>query len=187
MFNRLLRWRIAAFERRYDYDMDYARKMLGTNRSAFIMFSRASRIARIGDGLPPAALFAAKLATSIAEDCGPCTQLIVAMAEEARVPVATIRAVVTGDVDSMDADTKLSWNFTQAVLAHDVKADAYRDEVIQRWGERAVISLALLIAGTRMFPTIKYAMGYGKSCQRVRVGNMHLPGRSTAVPQTTAT
>jgi hypothetical protein len=73
MFTKLLHARIAAFERRYDYDMSYAREMLDANRSAFLKFSRASQIAREGAALPASAIFAAKLATSMAEDCGPCT------------------------------------------------------------------------------------------------------------------
>jgi hypothetical protein len=80
----------------------------------------------------------------------------------------------------MDPDAGLSWKFTQAALAHDSSVDALRDEIVKRWGARAVVSLALLIAGARMFPTIKYAMGYGKTCQRVRVGDAQLQPYQTA-------
>jgi hypothetical protein len=41
-----------------------------------------------------------------------------------------------------------------------------------------MVALAFGIATARMFPTIKYAMGYGHACQRIRVDGADLiPGR----------
>jgi hypothetical protein len=36
-------------------------------------------------------------------------------------------------------------------------------------GPRAVVSLAFAIVTARMYPTVKYAMGFGKACTRIVV------------------
>lgn len=179
MLKRLLRSRIAAFERRYDYDMTYARELLDFDRGAFMNFSRVARLARTQISLPSDALFAAKLVTTLHEDCGPCTQLVVRMAEEARVPATLVRAILMGEQSGMTADVRLAWEFTRAVLAHATETDALREQIVSRWGARAPISLALAIAGSRIFPTVKYAMGHGHTCQRVHVAGVDLQPLST--------
>jgi len=69
----------------------------------------------------------------------------------------------------MPPDVALAWRFTRATLDHDLSADQYRDEIVQRWGQRAVVSLAFAIVTARLYPTVKYAMGHGKACTRIVV------------------
>jgi hypothetical protein len=175
MLKRILHNRIAQFERRYDYDMQYAHEILDVDRSEFQRFARAARLVNAHAGVPPAALFAARIAATMSEDCGPCTQLVVRMAEEAKIPDSILRAIVAGEEGSMNDDARLGWRFTHATLAHDASADALREEIVRLWGRQAIVSLALTIAGARIFPTIKYALGHGKTCQRVRVGAAEVP------------
>jgi len=186
MFSRLLRAGIDAIERRYDYDMSYAREMLHVSRPAFTQFMRATRISRFNERVPPAAWFAAKLATTMAEDCGPCTQLIVQMALEASVAAADIRAVIAGDESAMSDDARLGWQFARSVSARDVLLDELRAKVTARWGKQAVVSLALVIAGARLYPTVKYALGHGQSCRRVRVGDIEIAPHPASLTKTAA-
>ena len=43
-------------------------------------------------------------------------------------------------------------------------------DIVERWGPRAVVTLAFAITTARMYPTVKYAMGHGQVCSRVSVG-----------------
>jgi hypothetical protein len=104
------------------------------------------------------------------EDCGPCTQLGIAMAERRGMRPEVLRAILTEDVAAMPADAALAWRFTKAVLAHDPSADDYRAVILERWGPRALVSLAFAITAARIYPTVKYAMGHGKACTRLVVG-----------------
>jgi hypothetical protein len=81
-----------------------------------------------------------------------------------------LRAILTEDVAAMPADAALAWRFTKAVLAHDPSADDYRAVILERWGPRALVSLAFAITAARIYPTVKYAMGHGKACTRLVVG-----------------
>jgi len=83
---------------------------------------------------------------------------------------ATLHAILAGDETTMSADTALGYRFARAVLSRDIAlGDRLREEIVSRWVQRAVISLAFAVASARVFPTLKYALGHGKACVRVRV------------------
>jgi len=181
MIKWLLRPRIDAFEKEYDYDASHLRFILDTSVSAALKFGRVMGLTTYRKDLPPEAGFAAGLATTMAEDCGPCSQLVVTMAEREGVAPAVIKAVVAGEERAMTPDAALAYRFAQATLRHDPAADELRDQIAARWGRRALISLAFTITAGRMFPTLKYALGYGKSCSLIKVG-----GTQTAVSRKAA-
>lgn len=172
----MLKWifhrRVAAFERQFDYDMAYMHQMVDTSLRATMRFARFTGMAGHREAVPASAWFAAKLAATLAEDCGPCTQLAVTMAEREGMASRLIRAVIEADTAAMDADTRLGWEFARAVLAHDPAADELREAVVARWGPRALLSLAFVVAASRVFPSLKYALGHGRACTRVRVGGV---------------
>jgi hypothetical protein len=175
MLRWLMRRRIAAFERAFDYPMDYAREILEVSPRAFLAYGRIAALAHYRRDLPLAAAYAATLVAAKAEDCGPCTQLAVTMAERDGVAPAQLRAVLAGDEKAMSAEVALGFRFAEAVLAHDLRADALREEIVGRWGRHALVSLAFAIAAVRVFPTVKYALGHGKACTRVVVGGSAMP------------
>jgi hypothetical protein len=165
-----IRRRLAAFGRRYGYDVGYALELLDTSRKGFLHYARVSGMANHRDGVPPEPWYAAKLAAVRAEDCGPCTQLVVDMAREAGVADAVLRAVLREDFDALGPDAALAVRYARAAIAHAPDLPAWKDQVQRRWGERGLASLALTITATRMFPMLKYALGHGQACQRVQVG-----------------
>jgi hypothetical protein len=165
----LMRRGIAAFERQWNYDASYVRDLIEADPRAAWMFQRAARLGNYRKDAPMAAIYAAGITAVRHEDCGPCTQLGVSMAERAGVDPKVLRAVLTETPAMMPPDVALAWRFTRATLDHDPSADQYRDEIIKRWGPRAVVSLAFAIVAARLYPTIKYAMGHGKACTRIVV------------------
>ena len=170
MLRWLLRRRIDAFEKAYEYDASYMRYIMDVSLAAALKFGRIMGVANYRYDIPLDASFAAALTTVLAEDCGPCSQLVVTMGEREGVAAATIKAVLAGDQRAMTPEAVLGYRFTQATLHHSPDADALRDEIVARWGRRALVSLVFGIAAARVFPTLKYALGYGKSCSVIRVG-----------------
>jgi alkylhydroperoxidase family enzyme len=175
MLKWLMRRWIAAFERAYDYDMDYVRDMLEVSPRAVRVFGRIGALGQYRRDVPIEAYFAAKLVAARWEDCGPCTQLCVTMAERAGVAPALLRAVLARDEPAMTDATRLGFRFAEAVLAHEPQADALREEIVARWGRHAVISLSFGIAAARVFPTVKYGLGHGKACTRITVAGAVVP------------
>jgi hypothetical protein len=175
----MLRWflrrQIDAFEKDFGYDASYLREMADVSPRALIRFSRVMALSAHNEDAPREAWYAAKLAATMHEDCGPCTQLVVDMADRAGVRSTVLRAILSRKPESMPADAALAFRFAEATLAHDLAADALRDEIVKRWGKRALVTLALAITSSRMYPTLKYALGHGRACARVRVGGTDLP------------
>ena len=171
MLDWLIRRRIAAFEKTYGYDMSYARELLASHRKGFWRFARVQPMADCRDGVPIEAWYAAKLAAVRAEDCGPCTQLSVDIAREGGIDDAVLGAVLRNDLAALSSDTALAVRYAQAAVAHAPELMDLRDEVQRRWGPRALASLALSVTAVRMFPMLKYALGHGHACVRVRVGH----------------
>ena len=169
MLKWLMRRGIAAFERQWNYDASYVHDMIEADPRAAWMFQRATSLGKYRKDVPADALAAAAITAVRHEDCGPCTQLGVSMAERAGVDPKVLRAVLTETPAMMPPDVALAWRFTRATLDHDPSADQHRNEIIRRWGPRAVVSLAFAIVTARMYPTVKYAMGHGKACTRIVV------------------
>ena len=157
------------FERDWKYDASYMREMIDASPRAAWLFSRATALGRFRRDVPLEVWCAAGITAVRHEDCGPCTQLGIAMAERVGVSPAVLRAVVTDDADAMPPDVALAWKFTRATLAHDPAADEFREAIVKRWGKRALISLAFAITAARLYPTVKYALGHGRACMRVMV------------------
>ncbi len=170
----MLRWfmrrNVTAFERQWNYDGSYLRDIIEASPGAAWKFLSAARMGNYCRDVPLEAWFAAGITAVRSEDCGPCTQLGTAMAEGRGVRPEVLRAVLQEDVAAMPDDVALAWRFTKAVLAHDVSADEYRAVILERWGPRALVSLAFAITAARIYPTVKYAMGHGKACTRIVVG-----------------
>lgn len=175
MLGWLVEKRLAAFEKNFDYDVDYMRDMYSASPSGFWKFSKILKISEHREDVPRAAWYAAKIAATLAEDCGPCAQLVVTMAERAGVKAEVLRAIVAGDQAGMGEDAALGWRFARSVLARDIaESDRLREKIVDRWGSRALVSLALTIASSRVYPAVKYALGHGRACVRLKVGGSEL-------------
>jgi hypothetical protein len=170
MIQWMLRKGIRKFERDWNYDAGYMHDLVDASPRAAWLFSRVAALGQFRRDIPIEAWYAAGITAVREEDCGPCTQLGVAMAERAGVSPAVLRAVLSDDPGAMPPDVALVWRFTRATLAHDPVADEYREEIVKRWGRRALVSLAFAITAARLYPTAKYALGHGKACMRVVVG-----------------
>jgi alkylhydroperoxidase family enzyme len=177
MIGWLIERQLAAFERRWHYPMDYARTLLRASRRGFWRFARVMPLAAWRDGVPLAAWHAAKLVAVRAEDCGPCTQLVVDMARADGVPDALLRALLHDDaatLQALDANTAMAAHFARCWSTGAPGLADARDAVRQRFGERGLASLALAMSGARLFPMIKSALGHAEACHRVQVGGQPL-------------
>ncbi|MDQ0465162.1 hypothetical protein QO010_002946 [Caulobacter ginsengisoli] len=175
MLRAILKAAIGRFEKRYDYDVSYMRQLIDADPAAFQAFSAVQKLSSYRKGAPPAAIAAAGLIGTMAEDCGPCTQIGVKIAEEAGLPSRILKGILTGDEAAMGPDASLARRFALASLARDLEAaDPLRDEVVRRWGEKGLAALALSMAAARVYPTVKYALGHGKACSKVRVADEDL-------------
>lgn len=186
----MLRWflrrRVDAFERAWNYDASYLRALIEADPRAMIAFGKLQGIANYRKDVPPAVYAAAGLVAVMHEDCGPCTQLGIDMAQQGGVDPAVLRAIVTRDFGAMPEDVALAARFAEATLARSGEADGLREHIIRRFGRRGLISLAFAMLSARMYPTLKYALGYGRACTRLTIGGETQPVRRDGPPSVRA-
>jgi hypothetical protein len=93
----LVRNKLHAFERDFNCDMDYARDIYSASPRAFWRFSRFMGLSTYRQAAPLDDWYAAKVVATLSEDCGPCTQLVITVAERAGVTPETLRTILAGD------------------------------------------------------------------------------------------
>jgi hypothetical protein len=163
------------FEQSSGYDASYMRALLRASTGSFFKFSLATGMVD-RKAAPAEALAAAGIVGTLAEDCGPCVQISADLAVAAGVIPDVLRAILAGDEAGMGETAVLAWRFARASLARDMEAaDPLRDEIVRRWGEAGLAALALQLTTARMYPTLKYALGYGKACSKVVVAGVAAP------------
>ena len=170
----IVRRMLRATARRYGYDTSYLEMLLKESPSAFFKFARLMKAASHREAVPVDASFAAKIVGALAEDCGPCTQLVVDMALEAGMPKDQIEAVLRRDPRPMNDATTLGFRFADAVVRRSADDDEFRDAVRAQWGQKGVIDLTLSLQMGRMFPMVKAGLGYAKECRRVIVDGQNV-------------
>jgi hypothetical protein len=169
MRNWIARRMLRAAARRYGYDVTYLEMMLKESPSAFFKLAALNKAAAHRELVPIEASFAAKISGAMAEDCGPCTQLIVNMALEAGMPHDQIEAVLRRDPMAMSEATVLAFRFAEAIIRRSANGDEYRDAVRAQWGAKGVIDLTMALQVGRIVPMVKAALGYAHECRRVSV------------------
>jgi hypothetical protein len=168
MLGWLVRRRLDSFGKNFNYDTSYMREMYDVSPRAFFRFSKMLGISSYREDISKEAWYAAKLVATLTEDCGPCTQLVATMAEREGVSAIAIRSVLGSDAEQMPPDASLGYRFAHAVLRRDItESDRLRGEITSRWGKKAVVSLAMAIASSRVYPAVKYALGHGHACTKV--------------------
>jgi hypothetical protein len=167
MLKAILRKAISDFERTWGYDASYMRDLLNLSPWCLIKFGL---VASLGRRREAPAMAAAGIVGVLAEDCGPCAQISVDIASKAGVPPAILRAILAADEAGMGPDAALAFRFAHASLARDLEsAEALREEIVRRWGEKALVAIGLALTTARMYRTLKYALGHGRACSKVVV------------------
>lgn len=175
MLTWLLRRWIGKFERTWNYDASYLREVLDADPRALLAFSKVQSLGAYRKDVPPAAYCAAAITGTMTEDCGPCTQLVIDMAQRDGVDPAILRAIVARDFAAMPYEVALAARFAEATLRHAPEADDLREEVLRQFGKRGLVSLSFALTASRIYPTLKYALGHGRACTRLTVGGESRP------------
>ena len=160
---------LEGFSKRYGYDVTYMRHMLDVSPAVFYKFAKVMELARHHESVPKDALYAAKIVGAVAEDCGPCAQLNVDMALEAGVAPEQVEAILKRAPAEMNEDAALGFCFADAIVQRLPSADEARESVRAQWGDAGVLDLTLAVQIGRLFPMLKTALGYGKTCQKVTI------------------
>jgi alkylhydroperoxidase family enzyme len=169
MLGFIVKRKIRAKEKQLGVSMDYAVEMYETAPDAFWAFSKAIAAAEYRSKIPPAPYHVARLVATRHADCGPCVQIVVNMAKADGVEAAVLKAALGGKVEELPESLRDVYRFAQAVVTASGDENEYRDRLRKVFGDEAVVELALAIAMSQVFPTLKRGLGHAKSCSVVKV------------------
>ncbi len=160
----IIEYCIRATEAQTGESADFLRDIWRASGAALFKFALFLPLALHRKAAPATLYHVAQLVAVRHEDCGPCLQTIVGYAKKAGIDPAIIRACIAGQPDRLPDDAALAYHFAEAVVSQDAAAADLSAAVARRHGEATRVDLALTIAATRMFPTIKRALGHAQSC-----------------------
>jgi len=158
------------FSEQFDYDVDYLRYTLNASQSGFYKFGLLKLISGHQGPIPDAPWFCGAIRATLAEDCGPCVQLGCSVALKAGIAPDLVRQVLAQEYDSVPDDVSLVCRYADLVVVKSLEADDLKEEILAKWGDAGLVSIAMGISAVRLYPLYKQALGYGKSCQMIAVG-----------------
>jgi hypothetical protein len=172
MLKWLVKRQLEAFKRRWNYDTSYVSEIVDEAGVGAVMPLQAlGKLGAFRRNVPLEAYYGAALTAGKDADCGPCLQLGVSMAHANGLAPAVIRAILEADYASLSREALLGVELALATIARDGSGDEAREEILRRWGRAGLVSLAYAIVAARSYPAFKYAIGHGRACVRLRVGD----------------
>lgn len=160
---------IVKVERQTGESADWLREVAAQSPAAFFKFAAFMPLARHNAAAPVDAAVVARIAATKNEDCGPCVQTVVNYAVAAGVDSAVIQAVLDGAPERLTDDLAAVYRYAVAVAKGAPEAAERVEDVRRRYGDAALVDLALGIAAVRVFPTAKRGLGHAMSCAQARI------------------
>jgi hypothetical protein len=165
MLNRLIDHMITKEEHKLGTRLDYLRDIAGESESAFFKLALALPLARHRQVLPKTAYHLASIVSTQNEDCGECVEIAVQAARKDEVPAHYIRAALDHNYHLLTAALEEVCAFAEAMAQGSERADL-REALRDRYGSKGLMELAFVIASSRLFPTLKRAMGRATAVTR---------------------
>jgi alkylhydroperoxidase/carboxymuconolactone decarboxylase family protein YurZ len=156
------------FETHYKYDSTYMREILEYSMEGFEKFNNFLPLSSHIKNLSSEDYWVAKLAAMQVEDCGECLQLNVRMALEEGVSKEIIQAVLDGGNELSD-NLQDVYHYALCVSKNDVVDADLMLRIKENYDKGSLLEFGICIATGAVFPTIKRAVGYAKSCSLIEI------------------
>lgn len=153
---------IARAERDTGENADYLRDLLKSSRAAFWKFGLFTFASNHRRHAQADAFHVARLAAVRAQDCGPCLQTVARFAL-ADMPAERVRQILDAP-ETLPAPLALVHAYADAVAHNTPEANPLRERLEAQIGKKALSELALAVATTPVYATLKRGLGYAQSC-----------------------
>ena len=171
MIKQFLKRSARRFGNRYDYDVSYMLGVTDISTEAALRLSALPFFSGYRGPKEAQNVWAgAVLASTMEGDCGPCVQLVVDMALEARVSAEGLSLCLSGQPERA-GDIGLGFRFARASIADTVDLHPLRSEIESRFGKAAVVAASFGAASGRVYPVLKRGLGFGEVCAKISIGD----------------
>lgn len=149
--------------------LDYQRDMAASSPGSALKIQEIARLIRENQSVPEHVALMAALGATMAEDCGDCVQIYVNLALKAGIDKAIVKAALEHHLSELPTDLKLGFCFGRVVSENDPMLLEKGAALEARFGRKALVDLALVIALARFYPTVKRALGHSRTCAQAKV------------------
>ncbi len=149
--------------------LDYQRDMAAAAPGSALKLQEIGRLIRENQSVPEPVAAMAALGAVMAEDCGDCVQIYVNLALKAGIDKAMVKAALEHRYSDLPTDLKLGVCFGRVVSENDPMLLEKGAALEARFGRKALVDLALVVALARFYPTVKRALGHSRSCAEAKV------------------
>lgn len=157
------------YKNTYNYDTAYMEEMLNVAPSAYEVFEAFLPMATYSKAAPLEVINIARIASIKCQDCGTCTQLYIDLALEAGVDANIVKEIMFHGGENLPDDLKLVYEFTIAISNNEtIKPEIY-EHMNQIFSREVMSEIALAIAATKVFPSIKRVLNYFETCKMVQI------------------
>jgi len=169
MIRTLILARLAKEERKLGESIDYVRYILHVSLRAFFRFVKIFSISNYRDTLPVDAYHIARIVAARDEDCGTCVQIEVNLAKASGISATALHSVINNNPEELPPHLAHVYRFVEAVVKSTGEEDALRPTIVDQYGEKGLIELALAIGASRFLPVTKRTLGYATKCTKVDI------------------
>jgi hypothetical protein len=149
--------------------LDYQRDMAAAAPGSALRLQEIGRLVRENQSVPEHVAMMAALGATLAEDCGDCVQIYVNLALKSGIDKAIVKAALENRLSDLPGDLKLGLCFGRVVSQNDPMLLEKGAALEARFGRKALVDLAMVIALARFYPTVKRALGHSRSCAEARI------------------
>jgi len=159
---------LSFFQEKYQYDVSYLEALLGASKEAFDSFWGNSGMSQFRSSLPVNAHYTAKIAALQGEDCGACTQLNVRMALEAGADKEVLRTLLERP-EELPQELRDIRDHALSITSSQAPDHDRIGRLREAYGAEGLAEIAIAVTGSRLWPSMKRALGFDGVCQKVTV------------------
>lgn len=160
---------IESYKTLFNYDTSYMEEMLEASPQSYEVFENFLPMAGFSNKASLEAINTVRITAIINEDCGSCAQLYVDLAIQAGTNKEIIQDIVYNQGKSLPSDLKALYDFTLAVSNGQTISEDVYENMNTLYGKEVLCEIALAIAATKVFPTIKRVLNHVQSCSLIQV------------------
>ena len=159
---------IKATEGSAPQEVAYLREIAAAPGGAFEKFAHFMPATLHRHDAPADIFHAARIAATLAEDCGPCALTAAEGALVDGVSREKINLMLASSSDLQEGEA-LAFKFGTAVAAQSADAFELGDEIEALYGRSVRLELAMTVATVRSYPAMKRGLGLTKSCSLTKL------------------
>ncbi len=167
MIRALLHAATRSFGKKYAYDVTYMHEVIDTSAGAGLSLTLLPMVSGYKGPKSGRPVWAgAMLASTLDGDCGPCAQLVLALAQEQGVDGDALRAAIEGRFEAA-GPVGLGFQFARHAMSGSYEPNAYGEEIEARFGTQTRLAASFAAASGRFYPVFKRGLGTGQACQQL--------------------